>query len=71
MVHGDINISGYGVPSNNFSYCSHVTIPRGVSACFLRKSRGLQRQNVVKQHFVCIAKRVTGHGVNSNQFYNC
>ena len=33
---------------------------------FLRKSRGLQRQNVVLQHFVCIAQRVTGHGVNSN-----
>ena len=30
-----------------------------------RKSRGLQRQNVVKQHFVRIAERVTGHGVNS------
>ena len=32
----------------------------------LRKSRGLQRQNAVLQHFVCIAKRAAGHGVNSN-----
>ena len=26
----------------------------------------MQRQNVVKQHFVCIAKRVAVHGVDSN-----
>ena len=31
---------------------------RGV---FHRKTRVLQRQNVLKVHFVCIAKRVTGH----------
>ena len=41
-------------------------VPRGVLAWFWPKSREIQRQNAVKQHFVCIAKRVTEHRVNSN-----
>ncbi|MBS6196715.1 MAG: hypothetical protein KH828_14235, partial [Clostridiales bacterium] len=42
-------------------------IPRGVFAQIARKSRDIQRQNVMKSHFVCIAKRVAVNGVNSNQ----
>ena len=38
----------------------------------MKKNRVLQRQNVLLVHFVCIAQRVTGHRVNSNEkgFYN-
>ena len=39
---------------------------RCLRTLYVRKSQVVQRQNA---HFVCIAKRVTGHGVNSNMAY--
>jgi len=43
------------------------TVPRGVFVQYARKSRGLQRQNALKTHFVCIAKRVAVSGQHGRE----
>ena len=53
------------------SYCSHVTIPRGVFTRFLRENPEFNSAKLRFLQFLCIAERVAVNGVNSiNQQQN-
>ena len=43
-------------------------IPRSQNCMKMQFCETCKRQNALKMHFVCIAKRVTVNGVNSNIF---
>jgi len=43
-----------------------ATVPRGVQVQNAPESRVLHARNRILMRFLCIAKRVAGHGVNSN-----
>ena len=44
-------------------------IPRSQNCMKMQFCETCKRQNALKMHFVCIAKRVTVNGVNSNDFH--
>ncbi len=54
------------MPAGEISYCSYHTGFEVFSHIICAKIPRVAAPKCAYAHFVCIAKRVTGHGVNSN-----